>query len=296
MSVPRTSGGLSTYQASVLAAIYTHRIVPTSQLRTWLDPNHEHNDGRTMQKNLAALRTRGLIDVLSHRRRSERLWFATRAGAAAAEASHLVVPRTWRMTPDKLQKGVNPDHTVATNEAATILRAAALAAGHECGPLDWSNEVPHRWGKAGTNEGRRSVIADAVMRTTVTARSRDYGVPDERFERVQFIEMDRGTMQLSRLVDKLRAYGHYRQNGQKHWLEVYGWDFPALLVVLDGLEAPGLNQRRADLIAAVQRRRLLETGKTTEPWMAAAVVTLAELRDGQEPVVITDPHPNRRGW
>src|SRR3954471_14781156 len=166
---------------------------------------------------MAALRARRLVDVLDRRNRSEILWYVTAAGSAAAEESHRVVPRPWRLTRAKVDAGVDWKHTVATNDAATEILELATARGHECGPLDWQNEVPHRWGKAGTIEGRRLLVADAVLRPTRVGRPREYGAEPIRTEHTMFLEMDLNTMNLALLVDKLRAYRAFYDNGSSYW-------------------------------------------------------------------------------
>lgn len=288
MSTPRTTGGLTEFEAAALAAVYTHRIVATGQLRRWLGPGHK--DNRYVEKRMAALRARRLVDVLDRRNRSEMLWYVTAAGAAAAEESHRVVPRRWRLTKAKVEAGVDWKHTVATNDAGTAILEHALARGHECGPLDWQNEVPHQWGKAGTIGGRGLLVADAVLRLTVVDRPREYGAEPNRTEHTMFLEMDLNTMNLAVLVDKLRAYRNYYDLGSRHWRGVYG-EFPDLLIVLDSAKtkAPGLSRRRDDLIRAVQHRKLLATGSVGWSWLTVDVITAAELRAGIPPTRIAEP-------
>ncbi|MFD0639685.1 replication-relaxation family protein [Catenulispora yoronensis] len=283
MSKPRTAGPLTAADAAALACVYTHRITTTGQLLAWL--GLPAGDNRYQYRVLESLRARKLVANLRRPRQTQLMWYATAAGATAAEDAHLVVPCRWRLTEAKADS-IDPSHTLAVNDAGSALRAIALTAGHECSPLDWNHEIRLLSGKDGTIGGRSVLIADAVVRMTVNS-------PDGRYDRTLFLEMDRATMSLAQLVDKLGAYRKYFEQGTRHWRPIFG-QFPEILIVLEGLTEPGLRQRRDDLIRNAWHRRLLRTDSSTLPWLPAGVATLRELNAGVMPTPIPSPLVSRQ--
>lgn len=233
------TGLLSPTEAEALAAIYTHRIVSTGHLRAWLSPDTAA--GRYLGYCLASLRERGLVANAGRRGRSELLWYATANGAAVAEDSGRVVPRAWRLDPDKVP-GLDASHTLAVNDLGTVMLAEIRASGHDMTPLDWSHEVAHPTGR-GRGE---NVIADAVVRWS------EHPQDGPTRHGVMFVELDRATMSVTRLVDKLRAYQLYLQNGAAHRRAVYGSEWPCLVIVLDNGTEAALRRRARDVAEVVR--------------------------------------------
>ena len=228
-------GTLTPLESDALACIYTHRIVATSQLWTWLTP-HTINP-RYLLRDLGALRERGLVANSGRRGRRELLWYVTADGAAAAEDSGQVVPRSWRLDPDKAA-AVDARHTLMTNEVGTAFLTWARRFGHECTPLDWTPEVAHRLRAGATERPGDLLVADAVLQYVVPLGER-------RVHRQVFLEIDRSTMTVARLAAKLPAYARYHDFD---WQSRYP-AFPDLLFILDGLSEQALAQRIADLRA-----------------------------------------------
>src|SRR5262249_12516849 len=120
--------------------------------------------------------------------------------------------------------------------------------GHECGPLDWTSEVAHRYRGGSGRFTDTHLIADALLHYTVidpVAQHRDH---------LQFfIELDRATMSVARLAAKVLLYGQYYdyiagRTDQPAWHSQYP-RFPRLLVVLTGRDVASLNRRRDELAA-----------------------------------------------
>jgi len=241
---PRT-GTLSPTEAAALAAIYTHRVVSTGHLRAWLSPDTAA--GRYLGYCLTSLRQRGLVaNPVGRRGRSELLWYATATGAAVAEESGRVMPRAWRLDPDKVPYQ-DFAHTLAVNDVGTAFLADSRAAGDDMTELDWTHEVPHPTGRGRGDQ----LIADALLRRSQTWDGR-------RWHLATLIELDRNTMSAMRLVDKLRVYGHYLRNSAAHRRAVYGQDIPDLLIVLDNGSPEVLLRRARDVVVAAQADEELE--------------------------------------
>lgn len=256
------TGVLTPLEADALACIYTHRIVASNQLRAWLIPNA--NGPRYLTRGLESLRTRGLVANAGRRGRRELLWYVTSDGAAAAEEYGQVVPRTWRLDPDKAAV-IDARHTLMVNDTGTAFLTWARRLGHECTPLDWTPEVAHRLRTGGVDRPGDLLIADAVLQYVVPLTGR-------RVHRQLFLEIDRSTMTVARLAAKLPAYARYHDF---EWKARYP-AFPDLLFVLDGIGEQALAQRIADLRAySLADRRFARLAGQVH----AGATTLTQLRD-----------------
>ncbi|MCP2340196.1 replication-relaxation family protein [Actinomadura rupiterrae] len=182
-----------------MGVLYQCRMATAEQLRRVITPNSAST--RYVRAELGKLARAGLVGAV--RRRGEprtKVWFLTRAGAAATEASPEIVARPYRMTA-ATAAGPLQNHALAVTDLLTALSASGQAA-----LLDCQVEVSHGQGNAldptGVS-GRSIVITDAVVRPLPAAV--DQGVPP-----VLFVELDRATTSGLRLVDKLHAYDRYR--------------------------------------------------------------------------------------
>ncbi|MFJ4099907.1 replication-relaxation family protein [Amycolatopsis japonica] len=237
---------LDPFKREALVVLYWHRMVSTEQMRRLIAPA---TSIRTVQHKLLALQADGLADGL-HRHHAPRTWHVTESGAELVEESGRVDARPYRI-PRAATVELLQDHSLDVVETGLAFVAAARRRGDECGPLSWTPEVAHRF-RDGRGRHQGVVIADAVL---------DYVLDEDgrRSQRTFFIELDRATMPVARLAQKLRSYVRYhdyipgRPNsaGQPAWRSRYA-RFPRLLIVLSGAAEHVLERRLADLRAYAQ--------------------------------------------
>lgn len=226
---------LDPFQREALTHTYWHRLVSTDQLRRMsARPQHVRN----VQQLLAQLRRAGLLDKLRRQRRPH-LWYTTREGAALVESAGLVAARAYRVNPDTAM--LLHEHASDVVETGLAFMAWARRDGHDCSPLSWTPEVAHHYNP------RESVISDAVLHYTAEEGG-------QRFQRAFMIELDRATMPVARLAQKLLGYVRYHDyapgpphgDGRVAWQQRYP-RFPRVLVVLTGAPEHVLDRRLADL-------------------------------------------------
>lgn len=170
-----------------------------------------------------------------------RLWYATERGARAALDAGLLEEMP-RLLDAEAAAGPLQSHTLAVNDAAICFLRGARERGDECGPLAWRHEVAHRLGY-----GRRSgsLFADAVF-TYVRLTDREVVVEQ------RFLELDRATLPVDRLVAELGRYGRLLRavgrEGESLWRTQYP-AFPPVICVLAGAERAALQRRRDTAVA-----------------------------------------------
>ncbi|GAB3362457.1 MULTISPECIES: replication-relaxation family protein [Amycolatopsis] len=230
---------LDPFQLQALLLTYWHRLVSTDQLGRLIAPGLPL---RTVRHKLAVLRRTGLLDAVT-REHSPRAWYATADGAAMAEVSDAVEPRQYRVADPEVAQ-VLLAHSLDVVETGLAFVETARAHGHDCGPLSWTPEVAHH------RDGRRAtVIADAVLHYVLDEGSRS--------QRIFFLELDRSTMPVARLAQKLVAYVRYhdyvprRPGASPVWRARYP-RFPRVVIVLSGAAEHVLERRLADLRAHAQ--------------------------------------------
>lgn len=227
----------------VLECLHQHRLLRTGQLHTLTAPGRAP---RGTQSRLVLLTEQGLIASVAERggrRGRERVWHLTTTGAGVMRSAPTPgEPRRKQITPE-MAAGPLQRHTLAVNDACIAFVAAARERGDECGPLSWRHEVAHRISPNRTD----LVIADAVLRH----QAMDPGagvVMDYRF-----IELDRATMAVDQLAEKLGRYttlanytpaGARRPGWQEHYLAM-----PGVLVVLTDSTPARLQLRIAHVIS-----------------------------------------------
>jgi hypothetical protein len=144
-------------------------------------------------------------------------------------------------------------HTRAVNDAGIAFLTAARQRGDEFTSTSWRHEVGHPL-NAGRGRARRWVISDAVL-TYVRL------TPEEVVVEQRFLELDRATLTIQRLIDELSRYARLYKgrgaDGEPIWNGRYPW-FPPILCVLAGKERAALERRRETAVAMLSRNRDLQ--------------------------------------
>lgn len=194
------TNSLSPSDQRMLLCLYQHRLLTTNQLYVLVADLAANR--RWIRERLAALHAAGLVDrVRASGQQRLFAWYATDLGARLAESSASVPARPYRVTPE-LAGGPLQGHTLAVNAvgASFVAHAARLAeSGYECSPLDWIPEVAHR---LSDHANGPMLVSDAVIRCVVPRASTRVLVR-------AFLELDRATMSVERLAEKIGAYGRY---------------------------------------------------------------------------------------
>jgi hypothetical protein len=217
----------------VLASIGEHRVLSTAQVRAIHFPDRSP---RRTQQVLSYLRQAGLVAYVDARRAPRRLWFLTERGADwVVDAG--VERRPKALSPEQAA-GPLRAHTLGVNEVGISFLQAARERGDEFGPLSWRHEVSHPLNR-GRGRARRKLIADAVF---TYARVQDQSI----FIEQRFVEVDRTTLSVERLVAELTRYGQLERarekSGQPLWRYSYPI-FPPVICALTGASRKSLNRR-----------------------------------------------------
>ncbi|MFE6153657.1 replication-relaxation family protein [Streptomyces sp. NPDC057889] len=285
---PTRSMGLSRLAQDLLPALYQHRLIATGQLHRLFTPHARRPV--YLRAQLKELRRIGLVDATARRTsrlgNPELLWYITARGADAVAYDPTVPRRGYRISPQTAASQLQ-EHTLTVVDTGITFVEWSRRLGHECSPLDWEPEVAHRI-RDGESRGVDDafMIPDAVLRYTHTAE-------DGRRRMLSFfIEVDRATMQTTRLAAKLSAYARYqryvptaggrgRRPTREAWRDHYP-AFPRLLIVLTGASDRVLANRIQDL-------RALAAADTRVSQLTAGVTTLQLLQDKGPFVPITTP-------
>ncbi|WP_406426685.1 replication-relaxation family protein [Streptomyces sp. NBC_00147] len=274
----RPARGLSRLAQDLLPVLYQHRLIATSQLHRLFTPHARRPV--YLRQQLKQLRTAGLVDATARRTgrlgNPELLWYITARGAEAVAYDPTVPRRSYRISPQTAASQLQ-EHTLTVVETGVAFVDWSRRLGDECSPLDWEPEVAHRI-RNGESRGVDDafMIPDAVLRYTHTAEG------GRRRLLSFFIEVDRATMQATRLAAKLSAYARYqsyvptaggrgRRTAREAWRDHYP-AFPRLLIVLTGASDRVLANRVQDL-------RALAAADPRVSQLTAAVTTLQLLQD-----------------
>ncbi|MCS0606011.1 replication-relaxation family protein [Streptomyces sp. LP11] len=233
-AAPRKLTSTAQTRGHLMLMLSRVRIATAAQLATVL--TREGTGTGYMRRGLRDLRALGFADHGRHGR--ELVWHLTALGQRAVAEGGDVVMRPHAATGERaIAAGLAP-HGLAVTEV--ISRWG--------GPiLDWEVEVDHTIDKV------RRVVSDAVLYRPA------------RGAEVEFLEMDRFTMSVSRLALKLRAYEAYSQaryfEGERGtigstkslWRQRYPDSslFPVVRLVLAGTEDVAALDRRT---TALERR------------------------------------------
>lgn len=219
----------------VLASIGEHRVLSTAQVRAI---HFSDRSPRRVQQVLSHLRRADLVAYVDARRAPRRLWFLTERGADWVADAGEGDRRPKVLTPEQAA-GPLRAHTLGVNEVGISFLEAARERGDEFGPLYWRHEIAHPLNR-GRGSARRTLIADAVL-SYVRAEERHF-VFEQRF-----VEMDRATLSVERLVAELARYGRlYRardKGGESLWGSHYP-SFPPVICALAGASRKALIRRR----------------------------------------------------
>lgn len=241
--------------SSMLAGIYEHRLLSTTQLHALYTPAAQPRWARHV---LALLQTRGLVDRIRSPRQLS-LWFLTNTGADAVEAGGALVELRRRATSREQAEGPLKKHTIAVNQVGVEFVRAARERDDECGPSSWRNEVAHPISQARGHRPAELVIADALLTYLQTTDDGALALHQ------RFIELDRGTRTTEQLAAKITRYArlrHYTPPGstgdnapEPLWRSHYrAW--PHLLIVL-------ADQSRQTMRQRIQRTLALQASDPT---------------------------------
>jgi len=193
---------------------------------------------RRAQQVLAYLERAGLVAYLEARRAPRRLWFLTDRGADLVLDAGDVERRPKILSPAQAA-GPLRAHTLGVNEVGISFLRTARERGDEFGPLSWRHEIAHPLNR-GRGRARRTLIADAVL-SYVRAEDEHY-VFEQRF-----VELDRATLSVERLVTELARYGQLcrarDKRGESLWGSRYP-TFPPVICALTGASRKSLTRRR----------------------------------------------------
>jgi DNA-binding MarR family transcriptional regulator len=234
---------LSEFEIEVLAGLYRHRLLTTTQIVELHDPDGHR---RWTQRRLRRLEHAGyVVRVTGRPPAREARWFLTGLGAELAEAAGDVPVREFRMDAHRAISGASR-HLLAINDVGVSLVQAARGAGDVFDHTNWDLEVAHSYGPGKVDR----LIVDAVVTYDVV---HDGAVVSER----RFVEVDRGTESVHGLVAKIVAYDQFfnwappRRQATSHlarleWRRHYV-EFPAVVFVFADLDSRAATRRVANL-------------------------------------------------
>jgi hypothetical protein len=230
--------------AEVLCSLGEHRVLSTAQVRVIHFPDRS---ARRAQQILAYLERTGLVAYAESRRAPRRLYFLTERGADLAVDAGEVERRPKVLSPEQAA-GPLRSHTIGVNEVGISFLRAARERGDDFGPLSWRHEVAHPLNR-GRGRARRMLIADAVLSYI---RSEEKDIVFEQ----RFVEVDRATLSVERLVAELARYGQLCRARDKHgeslWRSHYP-SFPPVVCVLAGASRSALIRRRNIALVLLER-------------------------------------------
>ena len=219
----------------VIVSLAEHRVLSTGQVHAI------HLPGRGLRRTqqlLADLERAGLICHVEARRAPRRLWFLSEDGADLAVEIGELSEHPKLLSPGEAA-GPLRHHTFAVNEVGISFLEAARERGDDSGPLSWRHEIAHPLNR-GRGRSRRTLFADAVL--TYLLLEDGYTAVEQRF-----IELNRATLSVDRLVSELVRYAQlYRASGKRSeplWRYRYPV-FPRVICVLTGRPREALTRRR----------------------------------------------------
>jgi hypothetical protein len=181
----------------VIASLAEHRALSTAQIHAI------HLPGRGLRRTqqlLADLERAGLVGHVEARSAPRRLWFLSERGADLLVGTGEVKERPKLLGPREAA-GPLRAHTFAVNEVGISFLEAARKRGDEFGPLSWRHEVAHPMSR-GRGRSRRTLFADAVL-TYLRLEGKHIAIEQ------RFVELDRATLSVDRLVSELVRYAPY---------------------------------------------------------------------------------------
>jgi hypothetical protein len=275
MTIVRDPDELPASSMDVLASIHQHRVLTARQIHYLHLPSRRL---RWTQKTLVRLAEQRLLERVAGPHRLG-LWFVARRGVEMLERCGTLAEHRHRLSTPTETVGLLRKHTMAVNDTGiAFVKAARSRPGDECGPFSWRHEIAHPISPTRARQKTRMVIADALL-------SYLQQTPDQSLILHQcFIELDRGTIPVEHLANKLSRYAqlhHYKPNPPPTvggvpdgpaWRAYYR-TFPNILVVLAD-QTPVAARRRIQRVIALHRTDPQQATYGTVPTL---FVTLADL-------------------
>lgn len=256
-----SAGSARRIRAEVLEVLSVVRVARSEDLRLVLTPGSART--RYVRRALLDLLSAGLVGRAQAGRWG--VWFLTRAGLAATDASGDKADiRPAESTGAKVARSGVVDHALAVTGVVTAMAAHGIG-----GVRDWQLERAHRF------DHGRTLIVDLVLQAPHLDPS------------ALLVELDRDTMRSTAMGRKLELYTAYAAarfwEGQRgtqgstrpYWSTIYsGRRFPPLLVVVDGDQAATV--RRAQLL---HRLALAQPASDYGHDLTIGVTSLNRLRE-----------------
>ncbi len=216
----------------VLAGLYQHRLLSTSQLHALYTPQARL---RWTRRVLGLLATRGLVDR-AQGPGTHSLWFLTEYGADTVETAGPRAEPRRRLVGPAQAEGPLRKHTLRVNDVGVAFVRAARERGDECGPQSWRHEIAHPISPARGRRPAELAVADALLTYLQTGEDGSLALHQ------RFIELDRGTArpaeQLAAKITRYTRLRHYTPPGggadasaEPLWRNYYR-SWPHLLIVL----------------------------------------------------------------
>ena len=255
---------LNDTQRVMLRALYDHRLLTTTQLACLAHPTASR---RYVQRLLADLAARELVESVRKGAVGECRWFLSEHGYEAAMPYDEGDRRPYRMSLEKAS-GQLAEHTLSVNSVCVSLTVWARRHGDEFGATSWLPEVRHFYGRGGRDWFSSDAVLHYEARTVTGANHLE----------TRFLELDRGTETVQRVVDKVVAYTRYSQyevtdrgKTQLAFESRYPYRFPKVWIVFDAkVPAP---TRRTTALA----NRLAQDRRLADSQIEVAVCTAANL-------------------
>jgi hypothetical protein len=233
-----TGGGLPALAMELLQSLAQHRLLTAAQVQAIHAPQASRRSAQRLLATLERERLAGSVRVAG----ALKLWHIAERGAELLARSRESAHQRPKVLTAEQAAGQLWRHTLAVNDVGIAFLRAARERGDEFGPLSWRHEVAHRLGPRGR---RGLVVADALI-TYLAREDREVALE------YRFLELDRATLTVDRLVAKLARYARlYRdrdERGEPTWQERY-LAFPTVLVALAGARRELLERRRQTAIA-----------------------------------------------
>ncbi len=270
---------------TVLAGLYQHRLLTTTQIHSLYTPRAGE---RWTRKVLTRLQHRDLVQRVRGPGSLSR-WYLTEDGANAVEAAGARAEQRRRVPTRAQAEGLLKYHTIAVNDVGIAFVLAARTRGDEC---NWRHEIAHPISAGSVRRQPQLVVADALL-TYLQAED------GELVLHQRFIELDRGTERpAERLADKLARYTRLRtytpasadQPAEPLWRSYYR-SWPHLLIVFADQSPTRVSRRIARVLALYES----DPAKGSRRAIPFSFVALADLtaHGPFAPIFTTAEHPEQ---
>lgn len=287
-----THRALPSIAPAMLAGLYQHRLLTTTQLHAIYTPQSRP---RWTRRVLEGLKARGLVDRVQGPGTLS-LWFVTDAGADAVETAGPRAEQRRRVTTRAQAEGLLRAHTIAVNDVGIAFTNAARERADECGPDSWRHEIAHPISAGSARKPPQLVVADALL--TYLQTTEDGALVLHQ----RFIELDRGTARpAEQLAAKITRYTRLRyytpapalaaeMPAEPLWRRYYR-SWPHLLIVLADQTERRIQQRIRRTLALYES----DPGKDHRTAIPVSFVSLDDLatRGPFAPIFITPDQPDR---